>query len=126
MDSATGARYTLQMPLLRRVFRTGCALLALLGLGVSGLEGVACNDLEDGAAFHAESVITRAAGHAGPSGNPAPQALPCCPCIHSYPVALRALSTPTPVIVAYPVVFAHAGDGPLNRSPEPLVPPPIV
>lgn len=113
------------MPPLRRLFRTCCALLALFGLATSGFEGLACNDIENASVLHGTNLIARAASESAPADAAAPLAVPCCPCIHSFPVALRVALIPTPPALGVVIGFPLTVQPPPDRHPEPLVPPPI-
>jgi hypothetical protein len=93
--------------------------MLLLGLGASLFEGARCDDVEEAAAEH----LSRAEG-AGP-GEAGGSATHCCPCIHSFPTALRAVVIPAPRILAESTGYGHAPESSAGRQPQPPIPPPI-
>jgi len=113
------------MPPLRRPLRTACALLVLLGLGTSLLEGVRCNEAPNGVALQVAGVAANAFSTPNPSEAPAPSATDCCPCIHGYPNAFRVALVPVLPLVGYTTDFGLVYQAPPDRHPQPLVPPPI-
>lgn len=105
---------------LRRLLRVTGALLIVLGLGTSILEGVGCTNDENDAALQ----VTSADGDVPEA--PRPNAPHCCPCIHSYPEAFRVAIVPVPPLVGYSSTFALDLQAVSDQHPQPLVRPPIV
>ena len=118
--------YTPAMLPLRRLLRTTCALLIVLGLGTSVLEGVGCTNDENDAGIQMASLPAEGGADRDNSGIPGPNAPHCCPCIHSYPAALKAAIVPVPFLVGYSSTFALDLQAISDQHPQPLVPPPIV
>lgn len=103
----------------RRVARAASTLLLLFGLTASMFEGARCDDVEEAAAEHLNGVDGAGPGAGGGS------ATHCCPCIHSFPTALRALVIPAPHILAQSTGYTHAPESSAVRQPQPPIPPPI-
>ena len=103
----------------RRMVRAASTLLLLVGLTASMVEGARCDDVEEAAAEH----LNRGDG-AGP-GAAGGGATHCCPCIHSFPTAFRAVVIPAPAITAR--VLGHTLPPEMHsaRQPQPPIPPPI-
>ena len=113
------------MPPARSLFRAGCALAILLGLGLSLLEGAACDDATAGPASPAVAHAAAASGPTDlPSNGPAGGGH-CCPCIHNYSSTITALVSPAPILVGHATAYAVPTASPTDRHPPPLVPPPI-
>ena len=110
---------------LRRLLRTTGALLILLGLGTSMLEGVVCTNDENDPAVQVTSFPAEGSSDGDSSEAPTPNVPHCCPCIHSYPGAIRVAIVPVPPLVGYSTAFPPDLQAGPDHHPQPLVPPPI-
>lgn len=103
-----------------RFARLLLSLLLLIGLGSSVREGAGCDEKLEAQG----SQITSADwGH---PAVPDSRGAHCCPCIHTYPGSFTVSTVARPVMLGYSVRFAVVPSFAPERSPEPLVPPPIV
>ena len=103
----------------RLVLHRILTVLILWGIGASVLEGAGCDER-----FETQGSSVAAAEWAHP-GAPAGSALPCCPCIHTYPSSFTIAAGFSVVVVGYLAEYSFVASSGPDRSPEPLVPPPI-
>jgi len=117
--------YTPVMSRLRRLVRTTGALLVLLGLGTSMLEGIGCTgDQND--VVQVRSFPTDGSGDGNNPEAPRPNTSHCCPCIHSYPGTFKVAIVLVPPLVDFSTTFALDSRAGPDHRPQPLVRPPIV
>lgn len=113
--------YRLPMLLtLRRLTRRLCALLVLMGFGLSAVESLSCAE-EQGLELVSEHATELQAATA-PDGMP--DGKHCCPCIHTFVTTVRAVVVVAPQL-DHLTAFTFLLPAPTSHRAEPLLPPPI-